>query len=417
MKNTSSNLKILFIGPSPPPFGGISSLIKSLVEGLKEKDIEDAYILYFGSENSTKKVDGATVYERSVKRNIWQLFNPLNLMLIPSLLKAYSGYNLSIRDYLEIFIKTVLTNNIVKKHKINTTNFYQSDYSLHLLHCKEIWKSKVSVILQVFGELYDSDPGYVEAKKGVFLEMLNKSDALISSSCHCADSFKLIGNEREIEVIFIGVSISRFSEINQLRIPYRRELGVKEDEIVLLFMGRFNREMGLHAIIEMIPPLMESSLNFRFILAGASGELVDSSLKCQSKYPDNVTVMNNIPFDLQPSLYAASDIVLAPSRDKHACMGVTIKEAMASSVPVIASDSGGIPEAIINEETGIIVPLQADGENDTDSFRESIIALSKDSRKREYFSKNSRIRAKEIFSEEETLNKTIDIYKTYAPKE
>jgi glycosyltransferase involved in cell wall biosynthesis len=98
-------------------------------------------------------------------------------------------------------------------------------------------------------------------------------------------------------------------------------------------------------------------------------------------------------------------------------MGVTIKEAMASSVPVIASDSGGIPEAIINEETGIIVPLRADGENDIDSFRESIIALSKDSRKREYFSKNSRIRAKEIFSEEETLNKTIDIYKTYAPKE
>ncbi len=246
--------------------------------------------------------------------------------------------------------------------------------------------------------------------------MLKTSDALISSSCHCADSFKLIGNEREIEVIFIGVSISRFSNINSLRIPYRKELGIKEDEIVLLFMGRFNKEMGLHAIIEMVPSLIDSDLNFRFILAGASGELVGSSLECQSNYPNNVTVMNNIPFDLQPSLYAAADIVLAPSRDKHACMGVTIKEAMAASVPVIASDSGGIPEAIINDKTGIIVPLQEDGENDIRSFKESIISLSKDKSKRESFAKNSRIRAKEIFSEEETLNKTVEIYKTYVPK-
>jgi glycosyltransferase involved in cell wall biosynthesis len=285
------------------------------------------------------------------------------------------------------------------------------------LLCKDIWKSRVSIVLQVFGELFDIDSEYVEAKKGLFLDMLKRSDALISSSCHCADSFELIGNERKIEVIFIGVSISRFSNINSLRIPYRNELGVKDDEIVLLFMGRFNKEMGLHAIIDMIPSLLESDINFHFILAGASGELVQSSLECQSTYPNNVTVMNNIPFDLQPSLYAAADIVLAPSRDKHACMGVTIKEAMASSLPVIASDSGGIPEAIINEETGIIVPLQNDGENDSDRFKESIIALSKDSRKRENFSKNSKIRAMEIFSEEETLNKTLEIYKTHAPKE
>ncbi len=169
MENKSSDLKILFVGPYPPPFGGISSLIKSLVEGLKDKNIEDAYVLYFGTENRTKKVDGATVYERSVRKNIWQLFNPLNLLLLPSLLKVYSGHKLILRDYVEIFIKAILTNNLVKKHNINTTNFYQSDYSLHLLLCKEIWKSKVSIVLQVFGELFDIDQEYVEAKKGLFL--------------------------------------------------------------------------------------------------------------------------------------------------------------------------------------------------------------------------------------------------------
>jgi hypothetical protein len=123
MQIESSSLKILFVGPYPPPFGGISSLIKSLVEGLKDKNIEDAYVLYFGTENRTKKVDGATVYERSVRRNIWQLLNPVNLLLIPSLLRVYSTYKLSIKDYLEIFIKTVLTNNIVKKTRHQHNKF------------------------------------------------------------------------------------------------------------------------------------------------------------------------------------------------------------------------------------------------------------------------------------------------------
>ncbi|MDA9608774.1 glycosyltransferase family 4 protein [SAR86 cluster bacterium] len=415
--NQYSNLRILFIGPYPPPFGGISSLIKSLVEGLKEKNIDDAFVLYFGNTNSIKKVEGATLYVRSVKKNVWRAFNPINLRLVPSLLRAYSGYNLSLKDYLEIFVKTILTDNIVKEHKINTTNFYQSDYSLHLLLCKELWKSKVSVVLQVFGELYDLSPQYVASKKGIFFEMLHVSDAIISSSCHCAESFKIIGNKREINVIFIGVSISRFSDNNSLRSPYRNKLGVKEEEIVLLFMGRFNKEMGLHAIIEMIPFLMDSKINFHVVLAGAVGELVKNALECQLQYPENITVMNDIPFDLQPSLYAASDIVLAPSRDKHACMGVTIKEAMAASLPVIASDSGGIPEAIIHEETGIIVPLKQDGENDTKNYIEAILSLSEDVSKRRLFAKNSRKRASEIFSEEETLTKTIDIFNSYAPKE
>ena len=213
------------------------------------------------------------------------------------------------------------------------------------------------------------------------------------------------------------MSLSRFSEGDLLRKKYREELAIKEDVLVLLFMGRFNREMGLHAIIDMVPSLMKGDAKFHIILAGASGDLVSSSLECQSLYPDSITVMNNIPFDLQPALYAASDIVLAPSRDKHACMGVTIKEAMAASVPVIASNSGGIPEAVVHEETGIIVPLKEDGENDLEKFTAAIFSLSKDINKRRLFAKNARKRAIDIFSEEETLNKTLEVFNSHVPKE
>jgi len=407
-------MNILIIGPYPPPYGGISSLIRSLVGGFKRKEINEVIILYFGNKNEIRHVDGAIVYEKSVLKNSWQICNPLNWYLLPLLIKIYSDKNLSFRDYVNIFVRTILTNNLTKQHNINTTSFYQSDTSFHLLLCKELWGKSVSIILTVFGEIYDFSD-YLITKKNLLLEMLYKSDAVISSSCYCAESFKSIGNERQIEVIYVGVSLSRFSNIEGLRESYRKKLRVKEDTTVLLFMGRFNKEMGLHGIIEMFPSLLKSNIDFHLVLAGASGELGDAVQECKNSYPNKITVLNDISFDLQPSLYAASDLLLSPSRDKHACMGVSIKEAMAASVPVIASDSGGIPEAIIHNETGIIIPLQEDGENNLKEYEEAIIALSLDEGRRKYFAENSLKRAKEIFSEEETLEKTFKVFKKHAP--
>ena len=407
-------MNILIIGPYPPPYGGISSLIRSLVDGFKRKKVNKVVVLFFGKKNKIRNVDGAIVYEKSVLTNSWQILNPLNWSLLPSLIKIYSGKNLSFKDYVNIFIRTILTNNLSKKHDINTTSFYQSDTFFHLLLCKELWGKSISIILTVFGEIYDL-ADYLIPKKNLLLEMLFKSDAVISSSCYCAESFNLIGNEGQIDVIYVGVSVSRFSNIEILRGSYRKNLGVKESAIVLLFMGRFSKEMGLHGIIEIFPSLLKSKVDFHLILAGASGELVDAAQESKNSYPDKITIMNDISFDIQPSLYAAADILLAPSRDKHACMGVSIKEAMAAGVPVIASNSGGIPEAVIHNETGIIIPLEADGENNLNDFENAIIDLALDEERRQKFIKNSLKRAKEIFSEEETLEKTFEVFKRHAP--
>ena len=56
------------------------------------------------------------------------------------------------------------------------------------------------------------------------------------------------------------------------------------------------------------------------------------------------------------------------------------------------------PEAIIHDETGIIVPLMEDGENNLEDFENAILELSQNKSKMEYLQKNSLKRAKEIFS-------------------
>ena len=406
----SANLHLLLIGPYPPPFGGISSLFLSLVEGFKKKKLEKSYIVQFGEKNGIKEIEGAIIYQFKLKKHIGKLFYPKHWHLFINSVKIYSGKGFNLKDHIKTILKTILVNEVACLHKINVASFYQSDNSLELLLCKSLWGNKIGIALTVFGEIYDF-ASYILPRKEVFLELIKAADVVLSSSCHCALSFNQIGNKREIEVIYVGVSLERFSKNKELRNSYRAKLGISENNMCLLFMGRFDEEMGLNDLIENIPQLLNSEISFKIILAGAEGPLVEKAKRCESMYPDRVKVMNNIPFDLQPSLYAASDIVLVPSRDQHACMGVAIKEAMAASRPVIASDSGGIPEAVIPEETGVIVPLKANGENDLKNMKNSIISLSKDKNKRILLGNEARRRAEKLFSEETTISLYQEVFK------
>ena len=60
-------------------------------------------------------------------------------------------------------------------------------------------------------------------------------------------------------------------------------------------------------------------------------------------------------------------------------MGVSIKEAMASSKPIIATKSGGIAEAVLDEETGYLIPHLTNGTIDIKRFASKMILLSKNS--------------------------------------
>ncbi len=114
--------------------------------------------------------------------------------------------------------------------------------------------------------------------------------------------------------MYYGVELQRFQD-TQLRQAYREELGVGQDDILILFMGRFNEEMGLDQILKVAPSLFEKLPCTRLLLVGARGQLAETAKLFSAKYPTRVQVLHDVPFSLQPSIYAASDIVLTPSRD------------------------------------------------------------------------------------------------------
>ena len=414
--NKTKGLRVLLRASYPPPYGGIASLVVSLLPGIAAMGAEDVAVLMYGSQDKVKRINGAIIYTYALKKHLWRLFLPKNWRTTRLVFTTFKPFKLSFKEVLIEAMKTIFVDQIASKHASNVVAFYQSDNALELLACRKKWGASRGIALTVFGEIYDNSI-FLKSNQALFRALIEAPDAVLATSAHCAQSFKEIDSIRPIKVIYVGISLARFAQSDVLRAQHRATLNIATDTPVLLFMGRFDSEMGLDSLIELIPDLIKDNDQLKIILAGAKGQLCEPAQACQSAYPDHVMVMNDVSFDLQPLLYATADIVLAPSRDKRACMGVTIKEAMAAERPVIATNSGGIAEAVIHDETGVIVPLNPLGALDKAEFKQAIQQLLNDKARCLEMAKKAKLRAAEVFSEEVTVRRTAEVFLECMPND
>jgi glycosyltransferase involved in cell wall biosynthesis len=104
-----------------------------------------------------------------------------------------------------------------------------------------------------------------------------------------------------------------------------------------------------------------------------------------------------------PELLAASDIFALPSVDEP--FGRAIVEAMASEKPVVATRSGGVPEIVVEDETGLLVPPGDD--------RELAVALGRLAESeglRRRMGKAGRERAMRLFDVDRTAARVQELY-------
>jgi glycosyltransferase involved in cell wall biosynthesis len=86
--------------------------------------------------------------------------------------------------------------------------------------------------------------------------------------------------------------------------------------------------------------------------------------------------------------------------------GVAALEAAACGRPVIASDVGGIPEVLVDKETGIMVPV-----NDVDRLAEAIIMLARDAEMRDEMGRSGYEFVKQNFTWEMSLDMMTALYR------
>ncbi len=132
----------------------------------------------------------------------------------------------------------------------------------------------------------------------------------------------------------------------------REEFGLGAHDRVAVFVGRMTERKGHTFALQAVASILESVPGYKLLLVG-EGEL-EEDLKTQAR---NLGVDGSVVFagfrrDI-PELLAASDLLMLPSESE--CLPITILEAMASGLPVVAADVGGVSEEVEDGVTGYLI--------------------------------------------------------------
>ncbi len=168
---------------------------------------------------------------------------------------------------------------------------------------------------------------------------------------HLASEFRV--NRENIYLVHNGIDLSKFKEykideINDLK----KEIGLGNKYFVAGTAARFSSVKGLEYFIRSMPEVLRTRKDIVFLLIGyGREELKLRQLAKVLKVEDRVKFFN--PTRRTQEYLCVMDIFVMPSIQEG--LGISILEAQAQKIPVIASNVGGIPDIIEDRITGILV--------------------------------------------------------------
>jgi phosphatidylinositol alpha-1,6-mannosyltransferase len=161
-----------------------------------------------------------------------------------------------------------------------------------------------------------------------------------------------------IHVIRPGVDTERFRPSIEGSDVLRRRLA-GDAMLVCLSVGRLQRRKGHDLVLQAIAGLGSRREELRYVIVGDGEERARlEAMTHQLGLDAVVRFQGSVASDELPLYYAASDLFLLPNRVEardFEGFGIVFLEAAASGVPVIAGRTGGVPEAVLDGHSGLLV--------------------------------------------------------------
>jgi glycosyltransferase involved in cell wall biosynthesis len=209
---------------------------------------------------------------------------------------------------------------------------------------------------------------------------LSRARLLTGCSPELVDRVRALGfpaeRSRVIRVIPYGVDVAAFSPVPERRALWRERLGIPASAPLLLGVGRMATKKGFQELIGILPALLGEFPELRVVLAGG-GDLLDRFRAAARPWAGRVYLPGPVLRDTLPDLYRAADLFALPAvhdaRGNVDGLPNVILEAMASGLPVVATDVSGIPLAVENGVTGLLVE-----EEEEMPLKEALLALLSD---------------------------------------
>ena len=157
-----------------------------------------------------------------------------------------------------------------------------------------------------------------------------------------------------VEIPF-GVDLSRF-EPREKPTDLIKKYNIQNDEKIILFVGSLDKAHYFKGVDNLIKGFLRLQLKARLIIIGEG----DMKLEYEKKVLDfglknKVIFANKVnDYDL-PRFYNLADVFVLPSISKAEAFGIVLLEAMASGLPVIASNLAGVKNLIKNGINGFLI--------------------------------------------------------------
>jgi glycosyltransferase involved in cell wall biosynthesis len=161
--------------------------------------------------------------------------------------------------------------------------------------------------------------------------------------------------ESRIRVIHNGVDVNKFKPTKD-KCKVKAELGFNPDDPTVLSVGRLYARKGLFTLIESMPQITKRFRNIRFLISGKGQSDEMRKLNAHAErlgVKDNLIFTGYYPDKKLPKLYQAADVFAFSTFYEHHPFAVL--EALATGLPVVSTNVGGIPETIENGKNGFLV--------------------------------------------------------------
>ncbi len=171
----------------------------------------------------------------------------------------------------------------------------------------------------------------------------------------------------------------------------RRELGWPTDRVVAIFVGGLVETKGIRELVAACESLLERYENFMLVCVGEGAFRAKlSELARRVGRPEAVILTGRVGPEEVPRLLQAADFMVLPSYSEG--MPQVILEAMNCGLAVVATRVGGVAEAVIDEETGLLVQAR-----EPEPLRGAIERMITDEKFRRTAGQRGWARARDVF--------------------
>jgi glycosyltransferase involved in cell wall biosynthesis len=370
------NLSILFTGTVgesiPPPYGGIPKRALMLGKIWREQGHTVAFTFtYRHAKEDDLGAQGNYFFEFNK--------NPTKLSKIPFVIKYFlknpklyialwkehaKAYQVFNKERVVYSAYGVFINDVITECKpdvvVCEAALIRTFMAAHVAK-----RRGLPVVFETYAEVHyeamvQLDTRKLNIRPDFWKPFLGLADVIVGPSHYCARGpLAYIAPEKVKVAYATTLDVKKFDHITNTeeKATLRKKFNLPENLFLVMAVGAFTSRKGHDHIIEAVADLSSKHEDIGVVLCGAGEPAAWKKLAEDRGVKDRVFIYQNLSEEDLMLLYRSADLYCDASNTPRACLGIALTEGLASRLPALAYDVGGLPEVVVHDLNGYLVPL------------------------------------------------------------